>query len=68
MNVAEYIKLLQALPQDARVVRDGYEDGVDDAQGPERIRIALNVNSKWYYGDHEQRPEGEGDADAVVLR
>ena len=53
MTVGELIAKLQAMPQDARVVVDGYEGGVDDAADPELVEVAVNVNSSTWLGDHE---------------
>lgn len=53
MNVAELIKVLQELPQDALVVINGYEGGVNEVSNATETKIEQNVNTAWYYGDHE---------------
>jgi hypothetical protein len=74
MTVGELIEKLQAMPQDARVVVDGYEGGVDDAADPALVTIALNVNASTWMGKHEvvddmnrDRFEGVAQASAVHL-
>lgn len=59
MTVKELIEQLQKLDQDARVFSRGYEAGLHDAEvDGELIRVALDVNTEWYYGPHEQVYEG----------
>jgi hypothetical protein len=58
MTVKELISILSQIEdQDLRVVSKGYEGGYDDIRFPENtpltIDIALDVNSDWYYGNHE---------------
>lgn len=53
MTVNELIELLNELPQHLTVCVRGYEDGIDDVGAASVVRAALNVNTAWYYGDHE---------------
>ena len=54
MTAKELIEVLQAFDPETRIFTKGYEGGLEDARikGP-ATDIALNVNSKWYYGPHE---------------
>lgn len=54
MTVAELIAKLQEMPQDARVVVDGYEDGLKDASLVQTIPVVLNANTSCCSGPHEQ--------------
>ena len=53
MLVSELIEKLRELPQDSRIVVNGYEGGVVEVATANEITIALNVNTEWYYGEHE---------------
>ena len=53
MKVKELIEKLQAFDPEHMVVVSGYEGGVTEATQTEFITIALNVNTSWYYGEHE---------------
>lgn len=54
MTAAELIAKLQELPQDARVVVDGYEGGLVDVDYVTTVPILLNRNTADYYGPHEE--------------
>lgn len=54
MKVKELIRELQTKHQDACVVVDGYEDGLDDISKVEEIKIEKNVNTVWWNGKHER--------------
>lgn len=54
MTVAELIAELQEMPQDARVVVDGYEGGLADVDYVTTVSIVLNRNKADYYGPHEE--------------
>ena len=56
MTVAELIAKLQEMPQDARVVVDGYEGGLEDVSNVNTISVVLNGNRPGfeYYGPHEE--------------
>lgn len=54
MTVAELIAKLQEMPQDARVVVDGYEDGLKDASLVQTIPVVLNANTSSWTGPHKQ--------------
>jgi hypothetical protein len=53
MLVEELIRELQKLDPKLQVITSGYEGGVDDIAGVSLTKIALNVNTEWYYGKHE---------------
>lgn len=59
MNVSELIERLKEQPQDAMVVIDGYEGGVWEADSVKIVKIKTDVNSEWYYGDHEISEGGD---------
>jgi hypothetical protein len=53
MTVSELVKLLSKYPQDARVVLDGYEGGLDDVVDIATIPLHANANPDIdYYGVH----------------
>ena len=52
-TVSDLKKQLAALPDDAPVFTHGYEGGYNDAGKFAAVKVALNVNEEWYYGDHE---------------
>jgi hypothetical protein len=54
MTVAELIEKLKELPQDSRVVVDGYEGGLCDVGGASGVTIQLDRNSESWYGPHEE--------------
>ena len=53
MTVADLIEKLKAMPQDLRVVVDGYESGLEDVTDVSEVVIELNRNSENWYGPHE---------------
>ena len=67
MTVAEMIAALNAFPQEARLIVDGYEGGYDDAQPPRECPININVNPQDYYGDHDDADEEDPDEIAVLI-
>jgi len=55
MTVSGLIQQLSGLDPDTRVMVSGYEGGYDDCEGVSGpIEFALNVNTAWYYGSHEE--------------
>ena len=56
MTVAELIAKLQEMPQDARVVVNGYEGGLDDLETVELIEIVVGLNESYggLFGPHEK--------------
>jgi len=54
MKVKWLIEELQKCDPDMMVVVSGYEGGVDELSKIKRIEVALNVNTDWYYGKHEE--------------
>jgi preprotein translocase subunit YajC len=53
MKVKELIEKLQEYDPELMVIRSGYEGGVAKVTHAEFVTIALNVNTSWYYGEHE---------------
>ncbi len=53
MKVKELIEQLKCHDPEAQVVISGYEGGVNDVDHTGSCTIALNVNTAWYYGEHE---------------
>jgi hypothetical protein len=53
MKVKELKEYLSKFPDDLRVMEYGYEGGYKDILEGEVKKIALEVNSEWYYGPHE---------------
>lgn len=54
MNVRQLIEELQKHNPDDLVVVSGYEGGYREVDVLEKMTIALDVNSSWYYGEHEE--------------
>lgn len=44
------------------VVVAGYEGGSNELKSVEEVRLNLNVNDEWYYGEHEEALDGECEA------
>ena len=60
MTAKELIAKLQELPEDINIVMSGYEGGFNDIKGNfKEVEVALNYNTEWYYGAHEEDPEDE---------
>ena len=53
MNVKQLIKKLQEYDPKLPVISSGYEGGYLDIDTVLKQKIALNVNTEWYYGPHE---------------
>lgn len=53
MKVKDLIKRLVDFDPELMIVRDGYEGGVTEATEVDEVKIALNVNQEWYYGEHD---------------
>lgn len=66
MRVRELIAELQKMNPNTRVVRDGYEGGVEDVTSVSEVRIQLHANDEWYYGSHEIKENGK--AKATLIR
>lgn len=59
MNVQELIEELSKYPQDAMVIRPGYEGGKTEVTYTEQCNITLNVNVDDWFGPHEVRSDGD---------
>lgn len=66
MKISELINLLKELPQDARVMVSGYEEGYDDVVSIDKTNIRLNVYSEWHFGAHDRVWEDDEDVDEVA--
>lgn len=67
MKVSELINRLSGLNQDAEVVVKGYEGGVKSVKSIDRGILSRNVNTDWWYGEHEIESAGGEDYDAVHI-
>lgn len=68
MTVKELIERLQELDEDLPVYRSGYEGGytvVDGVSDPKEY--LLNVNTAWYYGEHEEVSDWYGDKEGKTV-
>ena len=54
MKIKKLITELQKYDPELRVVLQGYEGGVGYPKGFKLIKIEKNVNTEWYYGEHEE--------------
>ncbi len=52
MTVSELIQHLQAMPPDALVVTEGYEDGFDTLKKISMIKVVENPKKNWYVGQY----------------
>jgi len=59
MKVKELIEKLQTLDPETMVVVSGYEGGFHEVTTTEIVKIALNVNTSRYYGEHEEIGNGD---------
>jgi hypothetical protein len=62
VTVTELIAKLQQMPQDARVVIDGYEGGLEDVTEVAKLAIVLNYHSSAHFGPHEEWNSNRSDA------
>ena len=53
MTVGDLIKELQTIPPDLIICRPGYEGGFKEVKKAVTVLLAVNINSEWYYGEHE---------------
>ena len=70
MSLSEYIVRLQSLEAEhghRHVVVRGYEGGYHSVKDPETFDLALDVNTDWYYGEHEKVYEGDDYSDKVIV-
>ena len=71
MNVGELIKLLKVEDTNAMVVSSGYESGVTEVDGVAVIRVTLNANEEWFFGEHQPispfADEDSGDASVLQI-
>lgn len=67
MKVKDLIAKLQQFNPELMVVLSGYEGGQHEASEVEEIGLKLNVNTSWYYGEHEQTHSPET-PDAMAIK
>ena len=72
MTVQELREILQDKPGDMRVCVNGYEGGIADVSGVTEEPIIVNVNDRWYYGQHEnpgwwKDPERKADETCLLI-
>lgn len=67
MTVKELIEELKSMPQDVKAIIHGYEGGANEISEVELTHIQLNVNHKYFYGDHKFCKESEKDENAVLI-
>ena len=69
VTVAELIAKLKEMPQDARVVVDGYEGGLTDPPAIYTVPIVCDENGdSWVYGPHEKWSQSSSSpADEVAV-
>lgn len=67
MKVTELIEKLKKLDGDLEVFVSGYEGGYNDISDDIIItKFKKNVNTEWYYGNHEI--DKNGDVKGIVLK
>ena len=54
MTAKELINHLKQLPPETHICVKGYEGGVNYIDLLREAKILHNVNSEWYYGNHEE--------------
>ena len=71
MTVRELIEVLSKIEdQEVRVMVKGYEQGIDDIEDiiPEIVNVALNINTEWWNGSHEEVSEDHTYTDKEIVR
>jgi hypothetical protein len=53
MKIKDLISELQKHDPEMQVVRSGYEGGVEFVSRVLSCEVALDVNTDWWYGNHE---------------
>jgi hypothetical protein len=68
-TVLELIEKLKEFDGDTMVTFRGYEGGYSDVDlsAIAKIKIALNKNTSWYYGKHDEPEESDIAVDAIVI-
>jgi hypothetical protein len=59
LKVSELVEKLLKLPQDALMVIDGYEGGLDGVVDASVMDVNYDESKKWYYGPYEQSDKKE---------
>jgi hypothetical protein len=67
MTVKELIEHLETLDENASVFVRGYEGGYTEIGISDKQKFKLNVNTAWYYGQHESTEDEEYDVEGYVL-
>jgi hypothetical protein len=60
MTVGELMEHLKKLDKNLIICKNGYEGGYTEQtlEIPYIADLYLNVNTEWYYGEHEAKPIG----------
>ncbi len=68
-TVRELIEKLKEFDGDIRLILRGYEGGYSDVDLSQisAIKIALNKNTSWYYGNHDEPEEDDTPVDAILI-
>ena len=53
MTIEELINQLKQYDPKLPVMLSGYEGGLYEANGTNKVTVAKGVNQEWYYGPHE---------------
>ena len=62
MTVIELKKMMENLPDDMKVLVNGYEDGLDEIGRAETVKVAFNINSEAWNGPHEIDEDSKNEA------
>lgn len=68
MTVKQLIEQLQQLDPELHVFTKGYEGGYCDINEFELKKIALDVNTAWYYGPHDDAKAISDSSRYVVVK
>ncbi|MGI6240490.1 MAG: hypothetical protein ACOYJW_00950 [Candidatus Omnitrophota bacterium] len=66
MKVKELIEKLKALPAEARVLVQGYEDGFDNVVAVKEISVAKRADAADYNGEYEESDQNAETAAAIL--
>ena len=64
MTVSQLIKQLKAMPPNAIVITEGYEDGFDSVKEVSIMKVTENPDKQWWVGKYI---ETEFDGELVVF-
>ena len=61
MTVSELIKQLNAMPSNAIVVAEGYEDGFDSVKEISIMKVKANPDKGWWVGKYIETENSDGE-------